>query len=142
MPHSLTMIAWMETMRMKRLIVLTALTVFLASSSGCSMFNGRRSNELCDVPQAQTRMPRLSFPWRRRSNECRTCGQPVVTNGPVCNACSGPLLGTDPITTAPIVTQPLYESGTLYEGRPIYEGTVLERMPIPTIGPEMNVVPP
>jgi len=51
-------------------------------------------------------------------------------------------LGTDPITTAPIVTQPLYESGTLYEGRPIYEGTVLERMPIPAIGPEMNVVPP
>ena len=141
MTHSLTKFAWMETLRMKRLIVLTALVVFLASS-GCSMFNRRRSNGPCDVPRAQTRMPRLSLPWRRRSNECRTCGQPVVMNGPICNACSSPLISTDPITTSPIVTQPLYESETVYERFPVYRGTVVERMPIPVTGPEMNVVPP
>ncbi len=142
MTHSLTKIAWMETLRMKRLIVLTALVVFLAASSGCSMFNRRRSNGPCDVPRAQARLPRLSLPWRRRSNECRACGQPVVTNGPVCNACSSPLVSTDPITTAPIVTQPLYGSGPVYEGVPVYGGTVVERMPIPVTGPELNVFPP
>ncbi len=142
MTHSLTKIAWMETLRMKRLIVLTGLVVFLASSSGCSMFNRRRPDGPCDVPRAQKRMPRLSFPWRRRSNECRTCGQRVVTNGPRCNACGNPLVSTDPITTAPIVTQPLYESDTVYEGFPGYQGSVVERIPIPVTGPEMNVVPP
>ncbi len=142
MTHSLTKIAWMETLRMKRLIVLTGLVVFLASSSGCSMFNRRLPDGVCDVPRAQTRMSWLSLPWRRSSNECRTCGQPVVANGPMCNACSTSLVSTDPITTAPIVTQPRYESETVYEGFPGYPGMAVERMPIPVTGPEMNVVPP
>ena len=51
------------------------------------------------------------------------------------------MVSTDPITTAPIVTQPLYQSGTLYEGGPVYQETV-ERIPIPVTGPEMNIAPP
>ena len=104
----------LETMFMKRLIVLTALATLLGSASGCSMLN--RSNvqscETCDpTPPSSSllsklRMPRISLPWRRADE---------LSGGGECNSCNE---GFSEVGYAEggIVSGEVYEGGGYYGG--------------------------